>query len=56
MHMISPLTHNLCAWDVANPQLWQAQEAEVSDGDGGCMHNSEVVALNNSKDSTNESM
>ena len=54
--MISSFTQILYASDVTNPQLWQAQEAEVSDGDGGCMHNSEVVALNNSKDSTNESM
>ena len=41
---------------MANPQLWQVHEDEVSDVDGGCMHNSEVVALNNSKDSTSERM
>jgi len=41
---------------VTNPQLWQVHEEEVSDEDGGSMHNSEVVALNNSEDSTNENM
>ena len=57
MHMISPFTHILCAWDVTNPQLCeQVNEDEVSDEDGGSMHNSEVVALNNLEDSTNENM
>ena len=57
MHMISPFTHILCAWDVTNPQLCeQVHEDEVSDEDGGSMHNSEVVALNNLEDSTNENM
>ena len=56
MQMISPFTHSLWSWDVANPQVLQAHEDEVSDVDGGCMHNSEVVALNNSKESTNDKM
>ena len=52
MHMISPFTHILCASDVTNPQLWQVHD-EVSDDS---MHNSEVVALNNSKGNRNENM
>ena len=52
--MISPFTHNLCESvdAVTNPQLWQVHD-EVSDGS---MHNSEVVALNNSKGNTNENI
>ena len=50
--MISPFTHILWSSDVTNPQLWQVHD-EVSDG---CMHNSEVVALNNSKGNTNENI
>ena len=52
MHMISPFTHILCGSEVTNPQVWQVQDEESV----GCMHNSELEALNNSEGNTNEYM